>query len=45
VPVLPEVLTYGPTYVHIAGNNNIVADALSRIEKYEDDILSETEEG
>jgi hypothetical protein len=33
----------GPTYVHIAGKNNIVADALSRLEK--DESLSETEEG
>jgi hypothetical protein len=32
-------------YVHIAGNNNIVADALSRLEKDEDEKLSETEEG
>jgi hypothetical protein len=36
---------YGPKYVHIAGKNNIVADALSRLEKDEDEILSETEEG
>jgi hypothetical protein len=36
---------YGPTYVHIAGKNNIVADALSRLEKNEDEKLSETEEG
>jgi hypothetical protein len=36
---------YGPTYVHIAGKNNIVADALSRLEKVEDEKLSETEEG
>jgi hypothetical protein len=36
---------YRPTYVHIAGKNNIVADALSRLEKDEDEILSETEEG
>jgi hypothetical protein len=35
---------YGPKYVHIAGKNNIVADALSRLEKDEDEILSETEE-
>jgi hypothetical protein len=27
---------YGPKYVHIAGKNNIVADALSRLEKDED---------
>jgi hypothetical protein len=36
---------YGPTYVHIAGENNIVADALSRLEKDEDEKLSEIEEG
>jgi hypothetical protein len=36
---------YGPKYVYIAGKNNIVADALSRLEKDEDEILSETEEG
>jgi hypothetical protein len=36
---------YGPKYVHIAGKNNIVADALSRQEKDEDEKLSETEEG
>jgi hypothetical protein len=36
---------YGPKCVHIAGNNNIVADALSRLEKDEDEKLSETEEG
>jgi hypothetical protein len=36
---------YGPKYVHIAGKNNIVADALSRLEKDEDEVLSETEEG
>jgi hypothetical protein len=35
---------YGPTYVHIAGENNIVADALSRLEKDDDEHLSETEE-
>jgi hypothetical protein len=35
----------GPKYVHIAGKNNIVADALSRLEKDDDEILSETEEG
>jgi hypothetical protein len=35
---------YGPKYVHIAGKNNIVADALSRLEKDEDETLSETEE-
>jgi hypothetical protein len=36
---------YGPKYVHITGKNNIVADALSRLEKDEDEKLSETEEG
>jgi hypothetical protein len=36
---------YGPKYVHIAGKSNIVADALSRLEKDEDKLLSETEEG
>jgi hypothetical protein len=36
---------YGPNYVHIAGKNNIVTDALSRLEKDEDEPLSETEEG
>jgi hypothetical protein len=36
---------YGPTYVYIAGKNNIVADALSRLEKKDDETLSETEEG
>jgi hypothetical protein len=36
---------YGPKYVHIAGKNNIVADALSRLEKDEDEPLSEREEG
>jgi hypothetical protein len=36
---------YGPKYVHIAGKNNIFADALSRLEKNEDKKLSETEEG
>jgi hypothetical protein len=35
---------YGPKYVHIAGKN-IDADALSRLEKDEDEKLSETEEG
>jgi hypothetical protein len=35
---------YGPKYVHIAGKNNIVADALSRLEKDEGEKLSETEE-
>jgi hypothetical protein len=32
-------------YVHIAGKNNIVEDALSRLEKDEDEKLPETEEG
>jgi hypothetical protein len=36
---------YGPKNVHIAGKNKIVADALSRLEKDEDEKLSETEEG
>jgi hypothetical protein len=36
---------YGPKYVHIAGEKNIVADALSRLEKDEDEKISETEEG
>jgi hypothetical protein len=36
---------YAPKYVHIAGENNIVADALSRLEKDADAKLSETEEG
>jgi hypothetical protein len=36
---------YGSKYVHIAGKNNIVADALSRLEKDEDEELSETEKG
>jgi hypothetical protein len=35
---------YGPKYVHIAGENIIVADALSGLEKDEDEKLSETEE-
>jgi hypothetical protein len=35
---------YGPKYVHISGETNIVADALSRLEKDEDEKLSETEE-
>jgi hypothetical protein len=35
---------YGPKDVHIEGKNNIVADALSRLEKDEDEKLSETEE-
>jgi hypothetical protein len=33
---------YGPKYVHIAGKNSIVADALSQLEKDEDEPLSET---
>jgi hypothetical protein len=38
---------YGPKYVHIAGKNDIVADAdaLSRLGKDEYEKLSETEEG
>jgi len=36
---------YGPKYVHIAGKNNVVADALSRLEKDDIDNLSEVEEG
>jgi hypothetical protein len=36
---------YGPKYVHIAGNNNKVVYALSRLEKDEDEKLYETEEG
>jgi hypothetical protein len=36
---------YGPKYVHIAGKNNIVADALSRLKKNDDEPLYETEEG
>jgi hypothetical protein len=36
---------YGPKYVHIAGKNNIATDALSRLEKDEDEKISETEEG
>jgi hypothetical protein len=36
---------YGPKYVHISGKNNMVADALSRVEKDDDEPLSETEEG
>jgi hypothetical protein len=35
---------YGSKYVHIAGKNNIVAYALSRLEKDDDENLSETEE-
>jgi hypothetical protein len=35
----------GPKYAHIAGKNNIGADTLSRLEKDEDEKLSETEEG
>jgi hypothetical protein len=34
---------YGPKYGHVAGENNIVSDALSRLEKDEDEKLSETE--
>jgi hypothetical protein len=36
---------YGPKKIHIAGKNNIVADALSRLEKDEDEKFSKTEEG
>jgi hypothetical protein len=36
---------YGLKYVHIAGENKIVADALSRLEKDDDEKLSETEKG
>jgi hypothetical protein len=36
---------YGPKCFHIAGKNNIVADALSRLERDEDEKISETEEG
>jgi hypothetical protein len=36
---------YGPKHIHIAGKNNIVADALSRLEKEVDTPLYETEEG
>jgi hypothetical protein len=36
---------YGPKYVHIVGKNNIVPGALSRLEKDEDEKLSETDEG
>jgi hypothetical protein len=36
---------YGPRYVHIAEKNNIIADALSRLEEDDDEKLSETEEG
>jgi hypothetical protein len=36
---------YGPKYVHIAGENNKVSDALSRLKKDDDEKLSETEEG
>jgi hypothetical protein len=35
---------YGPRYVHIEGKNNIVADAPSRLEKDDDELISETEE-
>jgi hypothetical protein len=40
---LPE--EYGPKYVHITGENNIVVDALSRLEKDDDKQNSETEAG
>jgi hypothetical protein len=33
---------YVPKYVNIAGKNNIVLDALSQLEKDEDEPLSET---
>jgi hypothetical protein len=33
---------YGRKYVHIAGKNNIVVDPLSRLEKDDDEPLSET---
>jgi hypothetical protein len=36
---------YGPKYVHIAGEKNVVADALSRLKTDEDENLSEKEEG
>jgi hypothetical protein len=36
---------YGPKYIRIAGKNNTVADALSRLEKEDDEPLSEIEEG
>jgi hypothetical protein len=36
---------YGPKYVCIAEKNNIVADALSRLEKDEDEKLSDIEQG
>jgi hypothetical protein len=36
---------YGPKYVHISGENNIVADALSRLEKDVDGPIYVTEEG
>jgi hypothetical protein len=36
---------YGPEYVHIAGGDNIVADGLSRLEKDENEKLSDKEEG
>jgi hypothetical protein len=35
---------FNTKYVRIAGKNHIVADALSRLEKDEDEKLSETEE-
>jgi hypothetical protein len=36
---------FGPKYVHIAGKENKVADALSRLEKDEEQELSNDEEG
>jgi hypothetical protein len=36
---------YGPEYVHIAGKNNIVADALSRLEKDEDESYLKQNKG
>jgi hypothetical protein len=37
---------HGPNnYVHITGENKIVTDAISRLEKENDENLSETEEG
>jgi hypothetical protein len=36
---------YGPKYVHIAVENNKVADALSRLEKDDDENFSEKKEG
>ena len=29
---------YGPEYVHIAGKDNIVADALSRLDKFDEKV-------